>query len=320
MVSVIIPIYNGEQYIKKCLDSLQLEKHTALEVIAVNDGSKDRSSALLHEYAEKHPNLKVIDKENAGAAQARHDGVRAASGDYVAFLDVDDYVTPDLYDTLERAATVADADILVFDYIEEYPSRSKPVKNCFDREQTFPLQGKDALRYLHRRTAIFPFPWNKLYRTSLLHSVQFPEGNFVGEDYNMLLQLFGKTDKIFYEAVAGYYYVLTESSVSRRGYSAATMLAYEHFKEDYAFMRENYPALKREVTNYIITEYMAMIISMGRNDTYDKQMIKEIKRFVRRGLFGFLGANYVPVKMKGSALALCMSYRLLIFMYRRLSK
>lgn len=320
MVSVIIPVYNGEKYIRKCMDSLQLENNTELEVIAVNDGSKDGSLAILHEYAEKHPNLKVIDKENAGAAQARHDGVMAASGDYVAFLDVDDHVAPNLYDTLEKSAVAKDADILVFDYIEEYPTRSSEVKNAFDKEQTFPLQGKDALRYLHRRTAIFPFPWNKLYRTALLREVQFPQGNFVGEDYNMLLQLFGRTDHIFYEPIAGYHYVLTESSVSRRGYSAATVLAYEHFKEDHAFMTDHHPELKKEVTNYLITEYMAMIISMGRNDTYDRPMIKEIKRFVRKGLFGFLGAGYVPVKMKGSAMALCFSYRLLIWMYRFLSK
>ena len=290
------------------------------EVIAVNDGSKDGSLALLREYAEKHSNLKVIDKENAGAAQARHDGVMAASGDYVAFLDVDDHVVPDLYDTLEKSAVAKDADILVFDYIEEYPTRSGEIKNAFDKEQTFPLQGKETLRYLHRRKAIFPFPWNKLYRAALLREVQFPQGNFVGEDYNMLLQLFSQTDRIFYEPIAGYHYVLTESSVSRRGYSVATVLAYEHYKEDFAFMCEHHAELKKEVTNYLITEYMAMIISMGRNDTYDRPMIKEIKRFVRKGLLKFLCAGYVPMKMKGSAVALCLSYKLLIFMYRRLSK
>ncbi|MBQ9098340.1 MAG: glycosyltransferase [Clostridia bacterium] len=320
MVSVIIPIYNGEQYIKKCLDSLHLDKNISLEVIAVNDGSKDGSSALLHEYAKQYTNLKVIDKENQGSAQARFDGIAAASGDFIAFLDVDDYVESDIYTKMEEKATQAGADIVVCDYIEEYPARSVPVKNVFDGKQEELIKGEDVIRHLHHRTAIFPYPWNKLYRASLLRQVQFPTGNFVGEDYNMLLQLFSMTDRTAYLEQFGYHYVLTENSVSRRGYTPATALAYEHFKEDYAWVCEKYPHMERDVTHYLMTEYMAIVISMGRNKTYDKKMIKEIKRFVKKGLFGFLRANYVPVKMKGSAVALCISYRLLIFMYRILSK
>lgn len=316
MVSVIIPVYNGEKYISHCLDTLFSLGCEGMEVIAVNDGSRDGSSALLHEYAEKYSALKVIDQENSGAARARRKGIEAATGDFIGFLDIDDCAEPDMYKKMWEKAIQTDADIVFCDYVTEYPSSSRIVKNRFDKGQTFPLRGVEAMRYMQRRQAIFSFPWNKIYRAELLRSVEFPEGNFVGEDYNMLLQLFEKTDKIEYLDFIGYHYAMTDNSASRSGYSESTLRAYRHYQEDYEMVCRLHPDMKRDVTNYLIIEYMACIIAMGRNKTYNRDMIRQIKRFVRKGLWGFLTAGYVSLTMKGSAVALLLSYRLLIFVYR----
>jgi hypothetical protein len=173
---------------------------------------------------------------------------------------------------------------------------------------------------VHSRKAIFSFPWNKIYRAELLRAVEFPTGNFVGEDYNMLLQLFDMTDKIEYLEMIGYHYVLTENSASRTGFGPNTLLAYENYKKDYDMICAKHPDMKRDITNYLIVEYMAFIVAMSRNNTYDKALIKDVKRFVRKGFFGFVFAPYVPVKMKGSAVALCISYRLLVAMYKAITK
>lgn len=316
MVSVIIPVYNGEQYIPRCLDTLFSLGGSGMEVIAVNDGSRDASSAILHEYASRYPALKVIDQENSGAARARRKGIEAATGDYIGFLDIDDCAEPDMYEKMGEKAMQTGADIVFCDYVTEYPTSSRVVKNRFDQGQTFPLRGVEAMRYMQRRQAIFSFPWNKIYRAELLRSVEFPEGNFVGEDYNMLLQLFEKTDKIEYLELVGYHYAMTDNSASRSGYSESTLRAYRHYQEDYEIVCRLHPDMKRDVTNYLIIEYMACVIAMGRNKTYNRDMIREIKRFVRRGLWGFLTAGYVSLTMKGSAVALLLSYRLLIAVYR----
>jgi hypothetical protein len=198
------------------------------------------------------------------------------------------------------------------------PSQSRVVKNQLKKKQTFPMTGKEALWYLHSRQAFFPFPWNKIYRADLLRSVEFPTGNFVGEDYYMLLQFLEKTDRIDYLDLDGYHYVLTEGSASRSGYSDSTVRAYEHYRADYEMVVSAHPDMKRHVTNYLMIEFMACIIAMGRNDTYNEKMIREIKKFVRKGLWGFLWTSYVSVKMKGSAVALSISHRLLISIYRML--
>jgi hypothetical protein len=109
---------------------------------------------------------------------------------------------------------------------------------------------------------------------------------------------------------------MTVGSASRGGYSEATVRAYEHFEKNYEWICQNLPSKEKECSHYLMTEYMAMIIAMGRNKTYNKDMIKQIKRFVRKRLGSFIGASYVPITMKGSALALTLSYRLLVLMYK----
>ena len=317
MISIIIPVYNGEKYIKQCLDCLLSEgTEDILEVIAINDGSRDSSSAMLHEYEASHKNLRVVDKENGGAAQARKLGIQLATGEYIGFLDVDDRAEPQMYVSMLEKAKSTDADIVFCNYTEVFPDKTHVVKNKFKEGQTFPLSPSDAMDALHRRQAYFPFPWNKLYRAELIRSIEFPSGNFVGEDYDMQLKLLSRASRVEYVDIEGYFYVMTVGSASRGGYGEATVRAYEHFEENYKWICENHPGKQKECSHYLITEYMAMIIAMGRNNTYNPEMIKAIKRFVRRGLFGFISAGYVSVKMKGSALALTLSYRLLILMYK----
>lgn len=322
MISIIIPVYNGEAFIERCIESLLSSpspQQTALQVIAVNDGSRDRSSERLHRLAERFPALQVIDKENGGAASARRLGISFATGDYVGFLDADDWADAHYYPALEAKARESGADIVVGNYTEEYPSRSCHVKNRFSEGQVLPLPPKDALSYLHRRLAVFPFPWNKLYRTELLRAIDFPQGNFVGEDYYMQLRLLELANGVDYADVDGYHYVLTENSASRGGYGPATLLAYEHFKEDLEYVRRHYPQQSTEATCYVITEYLACIVAMGRNRVYNKEMIRQIKSFLRKNLWSYVRADYVPAKMKGSALALLISYRLLLGLYRILA-
>lgn len=317
MVSVIIPVYNGEEYIKNCLDSLlPASEKESLEVIVVNDGSRDATLDVLRDYETRYPNLRVLDKENGGAAQARKSGLDLASGDYVGFLDADDAADPSLYLAMEEKAKESGADIVFCDYTEVYSQKTRRVKSRFKKGQTLPMTGEEAMTYLHQRTAYFPFPWNKLYRKELICSVEFPTGNFVGEDYNMQLQLLTKTDRIEYVPLGGYRYVMTENSASRGGYGESTIRAYEHFREDLSWVEANAPTQKVLATHYVMIEYMAMIVAMGRNKTYNREMIREIKRVVRSNLGSFLGAGYVSLKMKGSAAVLAISYRLLIMIYR----
>lgn len=316
MVSVIIPVYNGEKYIAGCMESLMAGDTSDLEVIVVNDGSRDGSSALLHEYEKKFSALRVIDKENGGAASARNRGLLESKGEYVAFLDVDDRPEPNMYSALLAKALERDSDVVCCGYIEERGNKQIRVKNVLRGGEPLPIDGVTAIKYLHSRRAIFPYPWNKIYKKSLFDGVSFPSGNFVGEDYNMLLQIFEKCSRVDILDMELYHYEITDNSASRSGYGEATLRAYVHFKEDIKLMEELHPEMMADVKNYMTTEYMACIVAMGRNGVYNKEMIREIKSFVKKNLWNYLTCPDVGIVMKGSALALSVSYRLLVLAYK----
>ena len=126
MISVIIPVYNGEKWLKNCIDSLALQNYKDFEILLINDGSTDSSEALCEEFARQHPYIKVFHKENGGAASARNVGLNNAKGDYVAFIDADDTVEPLFLETLYTAAKGNDADIAMCDYIKHNANGSFP--------------------------------------------------------------------------------------------------------------------------------------------------------------------------------------------------
>lgn len=318
MVSVIIPIYNGEKYIDRCLGSVLfgISDNDDIEVIAVNDGSRDASSEILHGYEKKHSALRVIDKENGGAGSARRAGLLAARGEYVAFLDVDDYVEPGMYKKLEDKAKSSGADIVFCGYVEETEKQSRAVKNLLRKGQELLMDGASAVGYIHSRRAVFPFPWNKIYRKTLIDRIGFPDGSFIGEDYYMLLQLLSMTDKVDILDEELYHYVITENSVSRSGYGKVTEVSYLHFKESREYVKSKFLESLSEADNYYTTEFLSFIVAMGRNKTYNKEMIREIKAFVSKNLWNYVSSDSVPLVMKGSAVAFCINYRLLILGYK----
>jgi CDP-glycerol glycerophosphotransferase len=174
-ISVIVPIYNVEKYLKACLDSIAHQTYDNIEVIMVNDGSTDQCGAIMHHYADLYPNFHGYDKPNGGLGQARNFGVRHATGEYLAFVDSDDRVTADAYLHMVTMAEQTGSDIVIGNVLR------------FNAYKTFPSGiHRKAIVRTKRRTHITADPeliydttaWNKLYRTSFWnkHQFAFPEG------------------------------------------------------------------------------------------------------------------------------------------------
>ena len=133
-VSVVIPIYNNEKYILRCLDSLAAQTLEDIQVLMVNDGSVDNTEAICLDYSKKHPNFEYYYKENGGSASARNVGLEHATGEYVGFVDSDDYVDPAMFEKLYRAAKEnGDAD-MVFNPMKDKNSFTLPIPGCYDRK------------------------------------------------------------------------------------------------------------------------------------------------------------------------------------------
>ena len=207
-ISVIIPVYNSAPYLKKGLDSVMNQTYRNLEIILVDDGSTDGSGAICDRYAERDVRAKVIHQENAGVAAARNAGLDAAAGDYIGWVDSDDWIEPQMFERMLDSAEAYRADIVICGRQEIYPER------CFlsgwqqldvlNKEQAIALLGEDDL--------VKSYLWDKLWRRELFEDIRIPELR-VFEDMAVMYQLFMRAEQVVCLPEVLYHYRQREGSI-----------------------------------------------------------------------------------------------------------
>lgn len=198
LVSVIVPVYNAENYLSKCIDSILEQSYSEIELILLNDGSKDNSLQILREYEKKSSKIKVVDQKNMGVAKTRNKAIQMASGDYIAFMDNDDFIDVNYIETL--VSKMEDADIVISGY-----RRMGIEKELFHLK----LMDESWSKYMVMA------PWAKLYRRDFLvkNQIVFLDNN-IGEDVYFNLVAYSKTKKIKILDYIGYNWFYNDSSVS----------------------------------------------------------------------------------------------------------
>ena len=236
LVSVIIPVYNVERYLAQCLDSVSHQTYQNLEIICVNDGSRDGSPDILRRYADEDARIQVIDKANGGVSRARNDALDCARGEYIMFVDSDDWVEPDACENAVNAMREYGADIVMWSYVSETENRSSrkvifPETTVFEKEE---VRAKLHRRFVGAMGEELSHPelvdslcpvWGKLYRRSLIQKsgARFVDLAEIGsyEDGFFNLEVFGKADRVVYLAAYLYHYRRDgSSSVTSAGHTA----------------------------------------------------------------------------------------------------
>ena len=203
-VSVIVPIYNVEKYLEKCINSLLSQTLEDIQIILVNDGSKDNSGTIAKKYAEKNKDKVIyVEKENGGLSDARNYGLKYATGDFVAFLDSDDYIEKNAYEEMYNKAIEENADYVECDFIWEYPNKAK-----IDKQYKY--QNKKEMLSFVRVVA-----WNKLIKRSLIieHNLEFPKG-LRYEDVEFTYKLIPYINKFAYVDKPFIHYIQREGSIA----------------------------------------------------------------------------------------------------------
>ena len=194
LVSVVIPVYNVEEYLRQCMDSVVNQTYRNLEIVCVNDGSPDRSIDILREYEQKDKRVKIIEIENQGLSGARNVGTAHCTGDYLLYLDSDDWIDLDAVEVALKAATGNDVDIVLWNYVKEYMQSSQPVM-VFDKETLF--LNEDYKRLYQRLVGLtgdqlqhpeqcdsISTAWGKLYKMSIIkeHDIQYVDTKIIGTE------------------------------------------------------------------------------------------------------------------------------------------
>lgn len=215
-ISVIVPVYNVEEYLPRCLESILGQTYRDLQVILVDDGSTDGSSRLCAEFAERDPRIECIRTSNSGVSAARNRGLEAAKGRWIGFVDADDYIEAGFYETLVTHLTHSDKQIVCCgvraedtegNRIERFKGRRFPaVEQDFDRDDAL-------LRYLNPDTRILYWAvWNKLYSAELLKGIAFENEKVIAEDFDFTLRCFLRSNGLRYIPDELYHYLVRPGS------------------------------------------------------------------------------------------------------------
>ena len=202
MVSVIVPVYNGEQYVLSCCEMLQKQTIGTVEIVFVNDGSTDNSAKIIDECALKYENVKSIHQKNKGVSVARNVGIEAATGDYIGFVDVDDQIDDDMYEVLYCHITKNNLDLISMERVGQ-PGELKIYDNKLDCVGSL----------LH--TEMNMSVCNKLIRKSLFHTSVFPEGKRIHEDLFATYTMLKRSERVGIINIDKYHYIQREGSSSR---------------------------------------------------------------------------------------------------------
>ncbi|MBS5402038.1 MAG: glycosyltransferase [Bifidobacterium sp.] len=212
LISVIVPVYNVKPYIAKCLDSIMRQTYTNIEIIVVDDGSTDGSEHICDEYANKDQRIIVIHQKNGGLAAARNTGIDAAHGEYLGFVDSDDFIEPFMYEKLLNAAqqnscTLAVCGInYVFDDGKVIPKANIEPNQVFD----FPR----AITEMNTYRLFDMGAWSKLYKSNLFDDIRFPIGK-LSEDFFIMFKIFDRAQKVAFVSDACYNYYQRTNSITK---------------------------------------------------------------------------------------------------------
>ena len=238
LVSVIMPLYNVEKYIAQCLDSVVNQTYKNLEILCINDCTPDNSAEIVKQYASKDNRIKIIEHQcNKGASEARNTGIAAASGEYIYFIDSDDWIDLDYIEKMVNIAQNTDADIVVNKNIltEFSDKKSQFYKHPLEQD----IETNSYINGHEQIHKIFWVNWNKLYKTSFMknNNFKFPVGAF-HEDLFIQYVTFAKAQKIFYTEGSTYHYRDREDSFSKTQYDTGVNcvrtfgLIYDYVKEN----------------------------------------------------------------------------------------
>lgn len=279
-ISVIVPIYNVEKYLKKCIDSIINQTYSNLEIILVDDGSPDNCGKICDEYQVQDSRIKVIHKKNGGLSDARNAGIKEATGEIISFIDSDDFIDLDMYEYMLNEMQKENADIVICGTKIDFEKGKTNIKRAEERKI---LKSKDALIELNSFKSFDMAVWNKLYKKEIIEGIFFPVGK-KSEDYFVMYQYFDRAKNILILPEAKYHYIQRANSISRG--KNITHDYIEGSKQQKAFFDKKYPEISFVGNTAYAFSYIAIYNRYIKNKLKISKNLKkkfkaEVKKYIK---------------------------------------
>lgn len=292
LISIIIPVYKAENYLDQCVKSVMNQTYKNLEIILVDDGSPDRCGQMCDAYAEQDSRIRVIHKANGGQSSARNAALDIASGEYIGFVDSDDYIEPEMYQTLVELASSHHAEISACGLQCDFPDGRCVYFNSDypQNQQTEVFSKLDALREVTITKKVTNSPCDKLFRRYIFDDIRMSEGK-VYEDFEMMPKCLDKITKLAYTPVPLYHYNMTHDSTTRGAFKESMFGEADVSRDIVALYAQKYPQLYP----YALARHIEICLILVQSSASSKEfsakrnaLIQELKVCSNREAFSLL--------------------------------
>ena len=286
LISIVVPIYNVEKYLNRCVDSILNQTYRDIEIILVDDGSPDRCGSICDEYQKRDTRIKVIHKKNGGLSDARNAGIKMAHGEYITCIDSDDFISPFFLENLWTAMKKSKCEIATSWFVDYYEGDKIPKAQKLDIKDIQVLNREKFYERLLYQDGVEVSAWGKLYKSNLFQGVEYPVGKLY-EDIPTTYLLVEKTTRIAVIPNVDYFYFQRKTSIAQATFSIKKMDAIRHMDDFRDFITTNYPPLKKAAEcRYFST--VCNIIFRIKDTKYENERImlwKEIIKYRKCVLF-----------------------------------
>ena len=310
LISVIVPIYNVENYIPRIMDRLLKQTYPEIEIILIDDGSRDKSYNVCKEYEKKYCNVYAFTKHNGGAASARNFGVYQSKGAFISFVDADDEISEDYIQFLFDLLIKYNADLSICGFKKFFGQTE--IKTDNSTEGIVVLSPEKALEDLLYRRHITNSPWAKLLRKEIFLKAPFPEG-LLYEDLAVVYQWIGASKKIVYSPNIKYYYLQREGSSMHSEFSIRKWDRIKITLEMMEYIKTKYPSLTLAADSRMMITSLQMIQELPFESEYDNYKMK-LKHYIRETRRKVILDNKNSIKTRVLALSTFLPYRILKYM------
>lgn len=262
LITIIVPIYNVEKYLSRCVESIRNQTYENLEIILVDDGATDSCPAICDEYAKEDTRIKVIHKKNGGLSDARNAALDICTGDYVLCVDSDDFMELDTVEMLYQTAVRNGCDISTCRYVNYYDG---PVELNREQNEELVLDTATALENMFYQTNVTTSAWGKLYRRELFEGIRYPKGK-ICEDLDTTYKLFSRSPKVVINSAKKFYYQQRTDSIINSHFSLKRMDALTFAKDQMLFVEKHHPSATRAAQNRYFVEAIFILVQIPLRD------------------------------------------------------
>ena len=316
LISIVVPVYNVEKYLRTCIQSIINQTYHNLEIILVDDGSTDKSGQICDEYSLHDARINVIHKANGGLSDARNVAIDCAKGELLTFVDGDDFLTRTAIDSMYKASIMSGAQIVCCLFKFAYEGKHTDFNETYDESKLSVYECADALKKMLHQSEVLASAWAKLYKAELFNGIRYPKGELY-EDLGTTYKLFCAADKTALIRIDGYGYFVRSGSIQQSKFAKSKMAELRFAKEQKEYIDARFPKLELATTDRLVSSCFHILFAIMEQQGFESER-KEVEKIIKGNRKRLLLSKDTSKKTRYGCLLSYLGFRTEAIIYKKL--